>query len=142
MAELSWIRDLIGVMRDAPVAELEVERDGYRVTIRRGAATGTAPSLAPAAAVDRPAAPTPSAEAAVDYAVTTPDHGVFHRAAAPGGAPFVAEGQQVEAGQPLGVIEAMKVFSPILAPVAGRVVEIGAADGAEVESGACLFRLR
>ncbi|USU07958.1 hypothetical protein NF700_12840 [Sphingomonadaceae bacterium OTU29MARTA1] len=150
MLDLPWIRGLIEAMRDAPIAELEVERDGCRVAIRRSVAAREAPTPRPvdtfappiaSARVEEPIHPV-DADADTDHVVTTADYGVFHRAAAAGGVPFATEGQQVGVGQQLGVIEAMKVFSPIIAPIAGRVVEVFAVDGAEVEAGSRLFRLR
>lgn len=67
--------------------------------------------------------------------------GVFHRAPEPDAAPFVVVGSKVEIGQKLAVLEAMKVFTSIVAPRAGEVVEILVADGEEVETGTPLLRI-
>ena len=55
--------------------------------------------------------------------------------------PFVSVGQAIEAGQTVAVIEAMKMFHPVKAKVAGKLVEILAQAGVEVEAGQALFRL-
>lgn len=68
-------------------------------------------------------------------------YGVLHLTPAVGEAPFVTVGQAIEAGQTVAVIEAMKMFHPVKAKVAGQLVEILAQAGVEVEAGQALFRL-
>jgi acetyl-CoA carboxylase biotin carboxyl carrier protein len=65
--------------------------------------------------------------------VASPMVGTFYRAPEPGAAPYVEVGDVVEAGQQVGIVEAMKLMNPILAECAGRVAEIVADDGAPVE---------
>lgn len=67
-------------------------------------------------------------------AVRAPIFGVLHRASAPGQAPFVENGDTVEEGQTLFIIEAMKVFNKIPAPSAGRITFVTDIDGGEVET--------
>ena len=67
--------------------------------------------------------------------------GLFHLQLGGGSPPFVSLGQSVEAGQKIGLIEAMKVFSPVLAHRAGRIVAVLAEHGAEVECGQPLFHV-
>jgi biotin carboxyl carrier protein len=67
--------------------------------------------------------------------------GLFHLQPSGSAAPFVQPGQEVEAGQKIGLIEAMKVFSPVLSHRAGRIVAVLAEHGAEVECGQPLFRM-
>ena len=61
--------------------------------------------------------------------------GVLHCAQSPGAAPLVAAGDRVEAGQALCIIEAMKVFTTVSAPVAGVIKRIFFEDGQEVGFG-------
>lgn len=68
-------------------------------------------------------------------------YGVLHLTPAVGEPAFVAVGQAIEAGQTVAVIEAMKMFHPVKAKVAGKLAEILAQAGAEVEAGQALFRL-
>jgi len=81
--------------------------------------------------------PTPSAPlsvpAQVGVPVRSPLVGTFYHAPGPGAAPFVAVGDTVEAGQQVGIVEAMKLMNPVEAPCRGRVVEVVAADGESVE---------
>ena len=68
-------------------------------------------------------------------------YGVLHLTPAVGEPPFVTVGQSIEAGQTVAVIEAMKMFHPVKAKVAGQVVEILVEAGVEVDAGQSLFRL-
>ena len=67
--------------------------------------------------------------------------GLFHLQAGGDDAPFVSLGQSVEVGQKIGLIEAMKVFSPVISHRAGRIVAVLAEHGAEVECGQPLFHV-
>lgn len=67
--------------------------------------------------------------------------GVFYRAPEPGARPFVEEGDQVSAGQQVGIIEAMKLMIPVEADVDGRIVRVLAGNAEPVEFGAKLFEI-
>ena len=67
--------------------------------------------------------------------------GIFYRTPAPDAPPFVAVGAPVVKGQILGLLEAMKLFSKVKAPVAGTLVEIRAEHEATVSAGQVLFRI-
>ncbi len=68
--------------------------------------------------------------------------GMFYRSEKPGGPPLVSVGQSVSIGQAIGIIEAMKIFSEVLAEHAGVVVAVPATDGELVHAGAPLVVLR
>ena len=65
--------------------------------------------------------------------------GTFYRAPSPDASPFVEIGTLVQPGQPLCIIEVMKLFTTINSECAGRVVQIGAETGDLVEYGRTLF---
>ncbi|WP_343044371.1 acetyl-CoA carboxylase biotin carboxyl carrier protein, partial [Micromonospora maritima] len=67
------------------------------------------------------------------HVVRAPTVGVFYRAPEPGAKPFVAEGDIVQPGQQVGIVEAMKLMIPVHADAHGTVVEVLRADGAPVE---------
>jgi acetyl-CoA carboxylase biotin carboxyl carrier protein len=67
--------------------------------------------------------------------------GVFYRAAEPGAAPFVAEGDTVAVGQQIGIVEAMKLMIPLESDRAGTIAEILVGDGDAVEHGQPVLRL-
>jgi acetyl-CoA carboxylase biotin carboxyl carrier protein len=75
------------------------------------------------------------------YAVVAPLVGTFYRSPEPDAAPFVTEGDIVEAGQKIGIVEAMKMMNAVQADRAGRVAKILAADGEMVEYGQQLMIL-
>ncbi|AJT61720.1 Biotin carboxyl carrier protein of acetyl-CoA carboxylase [Streptomyces lydicus] len=74
--------------------------------------------------------------------VAAPVVGTFYRAPEPGARPFVEVGSEVEAGQQIGIVEAMKLMNPILAEAAGTVVQVVADDAEPVEYGQPLLLLR
>ena len=77
--------------------------------------------------------PAPSAPAGLP--VSSPMTGVFYASSSPGASPFVKEGEAVSAGDVVALIEAMKVFNEITAPVSGTVLRVVAKPGAVVEPG-------
>jgi acetyl-CoA carboxylase biotin carboxyl carrier protein len=99
----------------------------------------TAPvAQAPAAAA---AAPAVAAEPAppAGHAVKSPMVGTFYRSSSPGAKPFVEIGSQIKEGEPICIIEAMKIMNEIEADKSGRVIEILAENGQAVEFGQPLF---
>jgi acetyl-CoA carboxylase biotin carboxyl carrier protein len=74
--------------------------------------------------------------------VVAPLVGTFYVAAEPGGRPFVSPHERVEKGQTVGIVEAMKLMTPVVAEWAGEVVEVAVSDGESVEFGEILVRLR
>ncbi|MEY9944972.1 acetyl-CoA carboxylase biotin carboxyl carrier protein subunit [Kitasatospora sp. GAS1066B] len=96
---------------------------------------GPVASVSPAAlaaADERAAGPDAEAPDALGY-VRAPMVGTFYHASAPDAPPFVRVGDLVEAGQPVGVLEAMKMMSTITTQTGGRVVEILAPNAQPVE---------
>ncbi len=161
---LKEIKELIRVLDETDVAELTVESDGVKITIRKAAAfapsvatlAATLPAVAGAQAQPAPSptqdhagapagAPAIADHAAVDddryVTVRAPMVGTFYRAPAPDAPPYVEVGQTVEPGQVLCIIEAMKLMNEIEAEVRGRVSAILVENGQPVEYGQPLMRL-
>lgn len=88
------------------------------------------PMPAPVLGSPVPATPTPEQ---VGVPVRSPLVGTFYGAPEPGARPFAVVGDIVEAGQQVGIVEAMKLMNSIEAPCRGRVVELAVADGESVE---------
>lgn len=82
-----------------------------------------AQGMEPPAAVAPPAV-APAVPAAEFVTVTAPVVGVFYRAPEPGAPPFVEVGSQVDEGSTVGLVEVMKMFNGVTAPVRGEVVEL------------------
>jgi acetyl-CoA carboxylase biotin carboxyl carrier protein len=128
------IRELAQLLDETKLTEIEIERDGLRVRVGRGATAvaAAAPALAPAAAV---AAAAPADPAKHPGAVTSPMVGTAYMGPAPGAKPFIDVGSKVVAGETLLIIEAMKTMNQIPAPRSGTVTKILIEDAQPVEFG-------
>ena len=142
------IRRLADLLRDYGLTEVEVEREGVRVRLRREPAALAAPSAGSAAATSAAAAaasPAVSAEPAASEAhlltIEAPMVGTFYRAPSPDAQPFVRDGDRVKKGQVVCIIEAMKLMNEIESKVAGRVVKVLVENTQPVEYGQPLFLL-
>ena len=131
--DLDRLKELIALLAESPIAELDLTEDGHRVRLVKGASQGSAPILSP------PAVVTPTGSSST--LVQSPMFGICHLTPSPGAAPFIAVGDQIEAGQQLCTIEAMKVFHSVRSEKAGRVDAILVAAGQEVEVGTPLVRI-
>ena len=127
------IRQLAKLLEETRLTEIEVEEDGFRIRVARG--------VTPTTSVTAMSAPAPIAiSASVDPAkhpgvVASPMVGTAYLGPEPGARPFVDVGSEVQLGQTLLIIEAMKTMNQIPAPRAGKVVQILIADGQPVEFG-------
>ena len=148
--DLRKLKTLIDLVAESGISELEVteENDKVRIvnkvqTVAVAAPLATpvvaAPAPAPAAAapaVEQPVATEPAPQGTT---VTSPMVGTFYRAPNPGAEPFVKVGDHVEAGQTLGIIEAMKLLNEIEAETSGTIKEICVENAQPVEFGQPLF---
>ena len=126
------------------LAEIEVEEAGLRVrVVRRRAASADGASeaagAAPAMLARQEAAGRGEPAPAGLVPLEAPMVGTFYRAPAPDADPFVREGDLVDEGQVLCIIEAMKLMNEIEAKVAGRVAKVLVDNGQPVEYGQSLF---
>ena len=159
------LRELIALMRENGLAELELEREDFRVRLRRdsgGSQSGhiaeaahPAPAPAPApVAVPAPAAtPTtaahPGAQATTAashdqdlHIIPSPIVGTFYRSPSPNAEAFVKIGSNVEHDTVVCIIEAMKLMNEIQAEASGEVVKIYVENGQPVEYGQPLFGIK
>jgi acetyl-CoA carboxylase biotin carboxyl carrier protein len=126
-------RDLVKRLEGSTVQRFSVQAGETKIEIERRAGTAAAPS-APAAGA---AAAAPAAEevAATDgrHPIVAPLVGTFYRAPQPGAKPFVEEGDVVDEGQTVAIVEAMKLMNQVKADQSGKVAEIVCSDGDWVE---------
>ena len=167
---LEELGELITLMRDNGLSELELEREDFRVRLRRDSVGPTAPpplhfelASQPGAHMTHPSAPAPaptpspapSAPAASDthattaapadqdvHVITSPIVGTFYRSPSPSADPFVKIGSNVEPETVVCIIEAMKLMNEIQAETMGEVVKIYAENGQPVEYGEPLFGIK
>ncbi|HEV2979303.1 MAG TPA: acetyl-CoA carboxylase biotin carboxyl carrier protein [Casimicrobiaceae bacterium] len=144
--DLRKLKTLIELVESSGIAELEIAEGEERVRITRSLPPPSAP---PAQAAGPPAAsgvelsvaaeaPPPAAAASEGHVVKSPMVGTFYRSASPGGKPFVEIGDEVQVGDPLCIIEAMKLMNEIEADQAGVVKAILIENGQPVEYGQAL----
>jgi len=131
------IRSLAAVLTETGLTEIEYAIGDRRIRIAR-APTGPAPASTPTMAVASPAA-VPPTSAELAGAVKAPMVGTAYLAPQPGEPPFVRLGDIVTEGQPLLIIEAMKVMNEIRAHRPGRIAQILVVDAQPVEYGAILM---
>lgn len=146
--DLRKLKTLIDLVAESGISELEVTEENDKVRIVNkvqtvavaAPAVTAAPVIAAAPATPAAAAPAPTEEPVVQgKTVTSPMVGTFYRAPNPGAEPFVKVGDHVEAGQTLGIIEAMKLLNEIEAETSGTVKEICVENAQPVEFGQPLF---
>jgi acetyl-CoA carboxylase biotin carboxyl carrier protein len=128
-------RDLVKRLEGSTVQRFSVEAGGTKIEIERGGlvtgAVAPVASGAPAAAV--PAVSEVEAELDGRHPVLAPLVGTFYRAPQPGAKPFVEEGDVVDEGQTVAIVEAMKLMNQVKTDQAGKVAEIICKDGDWVE---------
>ena len=162
------LKELIEFLIEKDISEFELERGDVKVRSKRGSEAAAAPSVVsvmpqmmapapaqvsarhpqPAPAQAAPSASAPPAAAVVPaveeelHMVKSPIVGTFYESPAPGAPAFVKPGDQVQAGQTLCIIEAMKLMNEIESDATGEIVKILASNGQPVEYGQPLFALR
>ena len=144
------IKELLVLFNESGVGELEIEREGERIRIRKAGQVAeyqVSPAVpAPAPAQETPAAvesaPAAGAEDSGHTLVKSPIVGTYYDAASPGSAPFVNVGDTVEQGQVLCIIESMKLMNEIEAEMAGVIAAKLVENGRPVEYGEALFSIR
>jgi acetyl-CoA carboxylase biotin carboxyl carrier protein len=151
--DIRKIKKMIELLEESGIAEIEIKEGEESLRIARAlpgqqmatylAAPAPGPVVQPAAPVAAPAAPPPDAgvvrAAAGEHVVTAPMVGTYYSAPTPGAKLFVELGDEVEVGQVLCIIEAMKMMNQIESEKAGRVRAIMVKNGEPVEFGQPLF---
>jgi acetyl-CoA carboxylase biotin carboxyl carrier protein len=141
--EARRVRRLVRLLEESDAGELTVEEDGVRITVRRreSGPSQAAPLLAAQPAPSLAAPAPPVAPPSGILLVESPMVGNFFRASSPDADPFVQEGDRVEVGQTLCILEAMKLFNEFKSDHAGTVRKVLVDDAQPVEFGQPLFEL-
>lgn len=144
---LKEIREVINLMNENELTEIEIEREGTKIKIKKTSSEGYVPvyKQPPQYHVETQAAPqkTESAPAVNPNRkeIKSPMVGTFYRAPSPDAAPYIDVGQIVEVGQVVCIVEAMKLMNEIKSEIRGKVVEVPAQNAQPVEFGQVLFAL-
>ena len=154
------LRELLALLGQSDIQEFSLEGDDFRLEVRRNLPAAAppvtvlqAPAAAPAplpppqaaqSSASAPSPPPPPAPAARSdlQAITAPMVGTFYRSPSPGDPPFVEVGSRITAGQPICILEAMKLMNELEAELGGEVVEILVENGTPVEFGQVLMRIK
>ena len=147
--DLRKLKTLIDLVSESNISELEIAEADGKVRIVKSPGATPAPAISAPAIVHAnpaPLAPGPVAagpaaeeEAETGHIVKSPMVGTFYRSASPGAAAFVDVGSVVKAGEPVCIIEAMKIMNEIEADSAGTIRKILCENGQAVEFGQPLF---
>ncbi|HOX01068.1 MAG TPA: acetyl-CoA carboxylase biotin carboxyl carrier protein [Candidatus Paceibacterota bacterium] len=155
--DLKDIKAIIDLMRKNSISEFELEREGFKVRLKRGPSPQSAPVVldeggsfayaSPAIAAVQPGLP-PASQAAAAVSTTkeieikAPMVGTFYRAPSPDAAPYIEVGNEVSAETVVCIIEAMKVMNEIKAEIHGVITQVLVENGKPVEYGQALYRVR
>lgn len=152
--DLKDVKQLIELMRRSDLSEFELEQEGVKVRIKRDAETDTPvvthhapayapmPAPAPAAAPAAPAAAVAPAEEKGTALIKSPMVGTFYRAPSPDSPSFSEVGTAVKEDSVVCIVEAMKVMNEIQSEIKGTITEILVENGATVEYGQPLFKVK
>ena len=143
---LKEIKEIISLMNEHSLTEIEIEKGDQKIKLKKGSGQGpeiisegiTVPAaqqrIAPENGTSKP-----KGEVRNLIEIKAPIVGTFYRAPSPDAAPFVDTDQDIEVGQVVCIIEAMKLMNEIKSEVKGRIVDILAENGDPVEFGQILF---
>ena len=147
---LKEIKEMITLMNENDLSELEIEKDGTKIKIRKNS-----PELPesfriqpPSYRIEPPSAAPQSLEnlshatsgtAKTTKEIASPMVGTFYRAPSPESPSFIEAGQMVEIGQVVCIVEAMKLMNEIKSEIRGKVVEVAVENAQPVEFGQTLF---
>ena len=158
--EIQELKELIELLKESKIGEFELDRGELKIRIKFAQEASTADlsqlsrllAATPVAPVAAPVAPAPPGSKAEEppaaaaeetlHIVKSPIVGTFYESPSPGSAPFVKVGDQVEMGQILCIVEAMKLMNEIESDAAGEVVNRFVQSGQPIEYGQALFALR
>ena len=145
---LDTLKEIVKIAKDQGVSELEVEAKEFKVSV--SFSSGYAPIVQHApmiqqAPVAQAASGAPAAKAVADaglHVIKSPFVGTFYAAPSPGKPVYSKIGDKVKAGQPLCVLEAMKIMNEIESDINGEIVEICVDNESLVEFGQPLFKIK
>ena len=152
--DLRKLKTLIDLVSESNISELEITEAEGKVRIVKADPHAAAAPVMMMAAAPTPLVPTAASRAApataaedadaaaaaeTGHVVKSPMVGTFYRAASPGGKPLVEVGSNVKAGEPICIIEAMKIMNEIEGDETGTIAKILCENGQAVEFGQPLF---
>ena len=138
------IEEMLELMEARGLVELDMEHQGLRIRLKKATSSPAPQVVEYVAGTPQPAATPGTAKPAEDtrrIVIKSPMVGTFYRTPAPDAPPFVEVGQDIEVGQVVCIVEAMKLMNEIKSEVPGRIVDILAQNGDPVEFGQPLYAI-
>jgi acetyl-CoA carboxylase biotin carboxyl carrier protein len=146
--DIKQIKALMSVFDESGLSKMKINKEGFEIEMEKATATvvaaspvqtvAAAPAAASAPAVAPAAAPATAAEVTGD-AILSPMVGTFYSAPSPDSPAFVKVGDTVKKGQPLAILEAMKIMNELEAEFDCKIIDILVTDGQPVEYDMPLF---
>lgn len=147
--DLKEIKELIDLMNEYGLIEIEIEKEGTKIRLKKGS-LGNLHPVSMEANILKPESKRPpqvtlfqeeSKTKAKSIEIKSPMIGTFYRAPHPEARPFVDVGDEVEVGQVICIIEAMKLMNEIKSEIKGKIIEVLVNNGDPVEFGQPIFRV-
>lgn len=139
--ELDDLKKVIRLLRDTDIAELQIEKEGIKIKIRRDKFFSAASGPQQPVLVEKKGVKVEEAEEGL-VTVASPMIGTFYRSSSPDVEAFVDVGTEVKKGDTLCVIEAMKLMNTIESEIDGVIIKIFLENGHPVEYGEPIFLVR
>ncbi len=141
---LKEIKEMINLMNENGLAELEIEKDGMRIKLKKEGETGIsqlAPLIIEKGKIthDKEETQTPETTNEKIQEIKAPMVGTFYRSPSPEAPSFLEVGQIIEVGQVVCIIEAMKLMNEIKSEIKGKVLEVLVENAEPVEFGQIMF---
>jgi acetyl-CoA carboxylase biotin carboxyl carrier protein len=138
--EIEDLKELIDLLRETDITELQLEKDGTKVRIKRERMLSPMEiQVQRFSSLQEKVAPETAEEETRLITITSPIVGTFYRAPSPEATPFVELGSRVKKGQVLCIVEAMKLMNEIESEIDGTVIKILVENSQPVEYGEPLF---
>jgi acetyl-CoA carboxylase biotin carboxyl carrier protein len=137
--DIEYIEQLAKVITQNSLTEISLEDGDKAITVRKEIISAAAPVIQAPAAQAAPAAAAPAAEVKRGKPLTSPMVGTFYKAPSPDAKPFIEVGRDIQQGDVVCIIEAMKLMNEIESEFAGKIVEICVENGQPVEFGQVLM---
>lgn len=136
------IQEMIKLMQENDIAEFQLERNGFKIVLKRGKSPGEVVSTVSQPLPQQVAQQEVPKEHANFVEIVSPMVGTFYSAPSPDSTPYLQVGQQIQVGDVVCIVEAMKVMNEIKSELAGSILEILVESGQPVEFGQPLFKLK
>lgn len=147
--DLNQIKKLVKLVESSQIDELEIQEEGLQIRVTKSKSVGgvvmpqqviqAAPQVAPAPAPQAAPPPAPASASANTVEILSPMVGTFYAAPSPDSAAYVKEGDSIQPGKILCIVEAMKLMNEIEAEISGRIVKVLVENAQPVEYNQPLF---